>query len=195
MVGFRDLAIGIVKESGLRALLFSAIGKLWAYVILVLALRIVGLDAELLSLGQIFVVWVIVLLITSIPITPGGIGIAEVAYIFFFSQMIGNEYSDLIAAGVILFRLVQWFLPIPIGWAASVVAAPDQQGRAPRSLQIAPSNRRNGNRRVGPRGFWRTRAHHGAHMSAKTQSTRLSIQISRGGWQWKAARFPCSARV
>jgi uncharacterized protein (TIRG00374 family) len=118
VVGFRDLAIGIVKESGLRALLFSAIGKLWAYVILVLALRIVGLDSELLSLGQIFVVWVIVLLITAIPITPGGIGIAEMAYIFFFSQMIGNEYSDLIAAGVILFRLVQWFLPIPIGWAA-----------------------------------------------------------------------------
>jgi uncharacterized protein (TIRG00374 family) len=118
VVGFRDLAVGIVKESGVRALFYSALGKLWAYVILVIALRIVGLDAELLSLGQIFVVWVIVMLITAIPITPGGIGIAEMAYIFFFSQMIGDQYSDVIAAGVILFRLVQWFLPIPIGWAA-----------------------------------------------------------------------------
>jgi uncharacterized protein (TIRG00374 family) len=78
----------------------------------------VGLDAEILSLGQIFVVWVIVMLITAIPITPGGIGIAEMAYIFFFSQIAGDQFSDLIAAGVILFRLAQWFLPIPIGWIA-----------------------------------------------------------------------------
>ena len=118
VVGFRDLAIGLVKRRGAWALLWSALGKLWAFVILVLALRIVGLDASVLSVGQIFVVWVIVLLITSIPITPGGIGIAEVAYIWLFTQMAGEQYSDIIAAGVILFRLVQWFLPIPIGWVS-----------------------------------------------------------------------------
>lgn len=118
VVGFRDLAVGIVKERGALALLFAALGKLWAYVILVLALRIVGLDSDILSLGQIFVVWVLVLLITSIPITPGGIGIAELAYIYFFTQLAGEQYSDVIAAGIILFRLAQWFLPIPIGWAS-----------------------------------------------------------------------------
>lgn len=118
VVGFRDLAIGIVRESGWRALTLSAAGKLWAWVILVFALRIVGLESDVLSLGQIFVVWVLVMLITAIPITPGGIGIAEMAYIFFFSQMIGSEYSDVIAAGIVLFRLAQWFLPIPIGWVA-----------------------------------------------------------------------------
>ena len=32
--------------------------------------------------------------------------------------MAGEQYSDIIAAGVILFRLVQWFLPIPIGWVS-----------------------------------------------------------------------------
>ena len=97
---------------------WSATGKLWAFVILVAALRIVGLDAAILSIGQIFVVWVIVMLITAIPITPGGIGIAEVAYIALFGQIAGSEYNDVIAAGVILFRLAQWFLPIPIGWVS-----------------------------------------------------------------------------
>lgn len=116
VVGFRDLAADIVRERGLVALSWSATGKLWAFVILVIALRIVGLDADILSIGQIFVAWVIVMLITAIPITPGGIGIAEMAYIWIFTQMIGSEYSDIIAAGVILFRLAQWFLPIPIGW-------------------------------------------------------------------------------
>ena len=118
VVGFRDLAIGIVGESGVKALLFSAAGKLWAFVMLTLALRIVGLGPDVLSLGQIFIVWVIVLLITSIPITPGGVGIAALAYIGLFSQIAGDQYADLIAAGVVLFRLAQWFLPIPIGWVS-----------------------------------------------------------------------------
>jgi uncharacterized protein (TIRG00374 family) len=118
VVGFRDLAIGIVSESGVKALLFSAAGKLWAFVMLTLALRIVGLGPDVLSLGQIFIVWVIVLLITSIPITPGGVGIAALAYIGLFSQIAGDQYADLIAAGVVLFRLAQWFLPIPIGWVS-----------------------------------------------------------------------------
>jgi uncharacterized protein (TIRG00374 family) len=118
IVGFRDLAIDIVRDSGARALFFSTTGKLWAFVMLTLSLRIVGLDSETLSLGQIFIVWVIVLMITAIPITPGGVGIAAVAYIFFFSKAIGNEYSDVIAAGIVLFRLAQWFMPIPIGWVS-----------------------------------------------------------------------------
>jgi uncharacterized membrane protein YbhN (UPF0104 family) len=118
VVGFRDLAVDIVKSRGLVALALSTTGKLWAYVILVIALRIVGLDSSVLSLGQVFVAWVIVMLVTAIPITPGGIGIAEMVYIWTFSQMAGSEYSDVIAAGVILFRLAQWFLPIPIGWVA-----------------------------------------------------------------------------
>jgi uncharacterized protein (TIRG00374 family) len=118
VVGFRDLAIGIVRDNGARALFFAATGKLWAFVMLTLSLRIVGLDAQTLPLGQIFIVWVIVLMITAIPITPGGVGIAALSYIFFFSQILGNEYSDVIAAGVVLFRLAQWFMPIPIGWVS-----------------------------------------------------------------------------
>ena len=118
VIGFRDLAIDIVRDRGARAMFFSTAGKLWAFVMLTLALRIVGLDSEILSLGQIFIVWVIVLMITAIPITPGGVGIAAVAYIFFFTQAIGSEYSDVIAAGIVLFRLAQWFMPIPIGWVS-----------------------------------------------------------------------------
>ena len=118
VVGFRDLAIDIVKDRGLAALFFSATGKLWAFVMLTLSLRIVGIDESILSLGQIFVVWVLVLLITAIPITPGGIGIAAIAYIGFFSAIAGEQYANAIAAGIVLFRLAQWFLPIPIGWVS-----------------------------------------------------------------------------
>ena len=41
-------------------------------------------------------------------------------YIGFFSALTDGEGSDLIAAGVILFRLAVWLLPIPIGWVVTL---------------------------------------------------------------------------
>ena len=54
--------------------------------------------------------------ITIIPIAPGGAGIPELLYIAGLSAIAGAEWESLITAGVMLFRLFQWFLPIPIAW-------------------------------------------------------------------------------
>jgi len=120
VVGFRDAAVGLVRTVWWKASIAAAAGKLWAFVILVMALRFVGIGEDVLPTLDIFIVWTIVLLIQAIPITPGGIGIVGVAYIFFFTQILGDEWSNTIAAGVALFRLVQWALPIPIGWAVTL---------------------------------------------------------------------------
>jgi uncharacterized protein (TIRG00374 family) len=119
VVGFRDAAVDLVRAVWWKALLASALGKFWAFVILVMSMRFVGFSQQELPLGDIFIVWAIVLLVQSIPITPGGIGIVEVAYLALFTQILGQEHSNAIAAGIALFRLVQWALPIPIGWAAT----------------------------------------------------------------------------
>jgi len=116
VVLFRDDAVEVAAKSGAWAFLASALGKLWQYVMLVLAIRAVGVPEEVLGLFEIFVVWAIVLLITMIPITPGGIGIAELFYVYFFSQITGDEWSSIVAAGVMLYRVFQWALPIPLGW-------------------------------------------------------------------------------
>ncbi|MGI9666096.1 MAG: lysylphosphatidylglycerol synthase transmembrane domain-containing protein [Acidimicrobiia bacterium] len=117
VVFFRNDSVDIARTRGVWAFVASILGKLWQYVMLVMALRMVGLDDSILSLLEIFVVWAIVLLITMIPITPGGIGIAELFYIGLFTQIAGEEYSSIIGAGVMLYRLIQWAMPIPIGWA------------------------------------------------------------------------------
>ena len=116
VVVFRDDALEVATKNGAWAFLASLLGKLWQYVMLVLAIRAVGVPDDVLSLFEIFVVWAIVLLITMIPITPGGIGIAELFYIYFFAQITGEEWSSIVAAGVMLYRVFQWALPIPIGW-------------------------------------------------------------------------------
>ena len=119
VVGFRDAAVDLVRAVWWKALIASALGKLWAFAMLVMALRFVGIGADVLPIMDIFIVWAIVLLIQAIPITPGGIGIVGIAYIYFFTQILGQEWSNTIAAGVAVFRILQWALPIPIGWAVT----------------------------------------------------------------------------
>ena len=74
----------------------------------------------MLDWSQILFVQGIVILITSIPLTPGSVGIAGLAFASLFSLIAASDASDLIAAGVILFRLAMWLLPIPIGWLVTL---------------------------------------------------------------------------
>jgi uncharacterized protein (TIRG00374 family) len=120
VVDFRDDAVEVAARAGARAFVASALGKLWQYVMLLLAIRAVDVPADVLSAAEIFVVWAVVLLITMIPITPGGIGIAELFYIGFFAYITGPEWSSIVAAGVMLYRVFQWALPIPIGWTIAL---------------------------------------------------------------------------
>jgi uncharacterized membrane protein YbhN (UPF0104 family) len=55
------------------------------------------------------------MLITTIPITPGGVGVAEFFYIALFTQIAGDEFTDQITAAVFIFRIVTWLLVVPVG--------------------------------------------------------------------------------
>ena len=91
------------------------------FAVLVVSLRAVGADAGILPLADILLVHAAVVIITSIPITPGSIGIATFAYTGLFVAVAGDEFGSLFAAGVLLFRAFTWLLPIPIGWVAALV--------------------------------------------------------------------------
>lgn len=116
VVGFRDSAIGLVREVWWKALPASAIGKLWTFVILLMAMRFVGIGSDVISTRDAFIVWAIVLLFQSIPLTPGGIGFVALGFMFFFTRIAGDAHANAIGAAVALYRLVQWAMPIPIGW-------------------------------------------------------------------------------
>jgi len=116
IVGVRDAAISTVSSVWGRAFLASAMGKLWTYVILMIALRFAEIPPDVISATQAFVVWTLVLLVQSIPLTPGGVGFVEAAYIAMFSAIAGPEYATQIGVAVALYRAAQWALPIPVGW-------------------------------------------------------------------------------
>jgi uncharacterized membrane protein YbhN (UPF0104 family) len=90
--------------------------------VLIAALRVVGIRDSVLSAADIFAVFALVNVLTIIPISPGGAGIPELLYIAGMSAIAGPQNESTIAAGVFLFRLFQWFAPIPIAWVLLKVA-------------------------------------------------------------------------
>src|SRR4029079_19839391 len=82
----------------------------------VTALLFTGVPADVLNAGEIIGVFALVAVITFIPIAPGGAGVPELLYIAGLSAIAGQQWEAAITAGVFLFRLYVWFLPIPLPW-------------------------------------------------------------------------------
>jgi uncharacterized protein (TIRG00374 family) len=102
------------------AFLGAFIGQAIVYSILVISIRAVGVQSDVLSWSDILIAYAITTIVTSIPITPGSIGIASLVLVGCFTALAGKEVSELATAGVILYRLSVWLLPIPIGWIATL---------------------------------------------------------------------------
>jgi len=124
---FRDQLGEVIRRRGFLALLVAILAQLGWCVVLIAALRVVGVPEGTLPPADVLAVFALVSVITIIPISPGGAGVPELLYIAGLSSIAGSEYESLITAGVFLFRLYQWFLPIPIAWILLKVA---RQGRS-----------------------------------------------------------------
>lgn len=113
---FRDLLGELIRRRGLAAMAIGAVGQLVWTGVLVVALRVVGIGEDVLSYPEVLAIFALTSVITIIPIAPGGAGIPELLYIAGLTAIAGAEWEGLITAGVMLFRLFQWFMPIPIAW-------------------------------------------------------------------------------
>jgi uncharacterized membrane protein YbhN (UPF0104 family) len=111
----RDLLLARIVPITLTQLLARTVG----YVLLLLSMRAVGVGSDVLPADVILAGYAAVMVITLLPIAPGGAGLPEVLYIGFFTGYAANPaVDDAIAAGVMLYRGMTWFLPIPVGYVA-----------------------------------------------------------------------------
>jgi len=62
------------------------------------------------------------MVITIIPLSPGGAGVPELLFISGLSTITGPQYQSAVTAAVFLYRLYFWFLPIPLAWILLKVA-------------------------------------------------------------------------
>jgi uncharacterized membrane protein YbhN (UPF0104 family) len=106
----------VVHRRGLAALAMTIVAQLPWCLAFVVALRLTGVPADVLGPGDVIAVYALVGVITIIPIAPGGAGLPEILYIAGLSSIAGEQWESAITAGVFLFRLYAWFLPIPIAW-------------------------------------------------------------------------------
>lgn len=112
VMALREMGSALMDTTGLLGLGLQVVIQVsWAS-ILTLALAFVGVDFDVLPLS---IVWASVALVYMLPIGPGFI---EIAYVALFGLAIGfdNPMLDLAVAGVMVFRLFQWLIPIPIGY-------------------------------------------------------------------------------
>jgi uncharacterized membrane protein YbhN (UPF0104 family) len=113
---FRDQLGAVIRRRGLAGLLLAAAAHLVWVVVLVAAMRAVGVDEATLPWTRILAVYSIVMVVMILPIAPGGAGIPELLFIAMLSSITDGVDRSTIAAGVFLYRVYYWFLPIPLAW-------------------------------------------------------------------------------
>jgi len=122
--GIMDLrleATNLLSRRGVLAFVAAVGAKLAWFLVLETALWAVGVPWDLLPPSTVLVAMALVGIVALIPITPGAIGVTEVAYVALLTAVAGSSVTDEITAAVLILRILQWLLVIPIGWISLVV--------------------------------------------------------------------------
>ena len=105
------------KRWSLLTLAMSA-NHLAMFLVLLASLRFVGLDNSRLELLTALAGFSVARLLSAFPVTPGGIGVVDAGYVAILSLGLEGVDRPALVAGVLLFRALTFFPPIPIGLGA-----------------------------------------------------------------------------
>jgi uncharacterized membrane protein YbhN (UPF0104 family) len=126
VVRFRRRTIGLLRRRWIGLTVATVAGHLTVFVVLLAALRTLGVTGSEVSLVEAFAAWSIVRLLGSLPLTPGGIGIVEVGLT---ASLIGFGGEDsAVVAAVLVYR----FLTVVPTLALGLVAGATRRSHAPR---------------------------------------------------------------
>jgi uncharacterized membrane protein YbhN (UPF0104 family) len=116
LVDFRAQVMGTVKARWFPATVVTLTAQAIFFTALVLSMRFMGVTAEQASIGIIFDAYAVGLLLSMIPIFPGGLGVVELAYVGVIVGSSGNtELATAVTAGAFVHRIFTWLVPIIIG--------------------------------------------------------------------------------
>lgn len=113
-VSLRTRVGGTLRARWPVATVATVAGQAMNFVILLVALRFVGVTNEQVDWVDLLVAFALVLILTALPLTPGGIGVAAVGY----TAILGDGdpvLSNLIGSASLLTRVFTWLLPVLIG--------------------------------------------------------------------------------
>lgn len=110
---FRDRTALLLRARWHWITLATLVSHLSLFLVLLLALRFVGVDGDQVGVVEALAVFAFARLLTAVPFTPGGLGVIELALITGLSAAGGPR--ALVAAAVLMFRALTYVLPIPVG--------------------------------------------------------------------------------
>jgi uncharacterized membrane protein YbhN (UPF0104 family) len=126
---FRTRTVRLLKARWHWITLSTVVSHVSLYLVLLLALRHVGISNAQLGWTEVLAVFAFARLLTAIPFTPGGLGVVEFALITGLSQAGGPRAA--VAAAVLIFRALTYVLPIPLGLASYVFWRRNRSWRRP----------------------------------------------------------------
>jgi uncharacterized protein (TIRG00374 family) len=114
VVKFRGRIIGLVRHRWLSLTVWTIVGHLSLYAVLLVSLRQIGVPESDVGWEQVLAVFAFARLLTAIPLTPGGLGVIELALIGGLDAA-GGAHTEVVGA-VLVFRLLTYVIPIPFGF-------------------------------------------------------------------------------
>jgi len=113
-VGLRERVGGTVRDHWVTAAAATLGVHLMNFVILLVAFRFLGVDSAELDWVLLLVAYSVVVILTALPLTPGGIGVASLGYTWLLAP--GDpDLANLIASASLLNKVFTWLLPIVVG--------------------------------------------------------------------------------
>ncbi|MDJ0952318.1 MAG: lysylphosphatidylglycerol synthase transmembrane domain-containing protein [Acidimicrobiia bacterium] len=112
---FRDRTQDVVRSRTHLAGAAAMLAQVGLFTILLASVRVVGVTADQLDWVSVFAAFAFVQLITSVPITPSGLGVAEAAYVTLLTAESNADLAGPIAAAALIYRLFSWVLLVPLG--------------------------------------------------------------------------------
>lgn len=118
---FRGETIGLLRHRWLRLTVATLVSHISLYLVLLVALRHVGVPQSELSWIAVLAAFAFVRLISALPLTPGGVGVVELGYAAVLTIGLDDTTSAQVVAAILVFRAVTYLLPIPLGIASYVI--------------------------------------------------------------------------
>ena len=118
---FRTDTIGLLRHRWLWLTVATLLSHISLYLVLLVALRHVGVSQEELSWITVLAAFAFVRLISALPLTPGGVGVVELGYAAVLTIGLDDITSAQVVAAILVFRAVTYLLPIPLGLISYVI--------------------------------------------------------------------------
>jgi uncharacterized protein (TIRG00374 family) len=116
---FRSRTVELLRDRWLALSVTTLISHVSLYAVLLVTLRLLGVQGDEVTWIEVLGVYSFARLVSALPITPGGVGVAELSYVTGL-VVLGCPKPEAVA-GVLLFRTLTYLLQIPLGLPAYLV--------------------------------------------------------------------------